>query len=152
MYQCACALAAAPATSILIIAFVFDDAVIAAIAIMVAPVILYIAATLLYFTLVSADIYYYNTELEENQQNEKPSGDLDADVELFSHVSEAQQCPICLEHADAPAALACGHAFHAGCVTRWLSRSVRSTCPICRAPVKRSRKNKETESPPELVF
>ncbi len=46
--------------------------------------------------------------------------------------ADAQECPICLAHAEAPIALACGHAFHAACVTRWLNVSTRATCPMCR--------------------
>ena len=45
--------------------------------------------------------------------------------------ADAQECPICLVHAEAPVALACGHAFHAACVTRWLD--TRATCPMCRS-------------------
>jgi hypothetical protein len=42
----------------------------------------------------------------------------------------AQECPICLAHAEAPVALACGHAFHLACVDRWLAHD--ATCPMCR--------------------
>jgi hypothetical protein len=42
----------------------------------------------------------------------------------------AQECPICLAHAEAPVALACGHAFHRACVERWLAHA--ATCPMCR--------------------
>ena len=41
------------------------------------------------------------------------------------------ECIVCLAHADAPVALACGHAFHAACVSRWLELT--PTCPLCRA-------------------
>ncbi len=41
------------------------------------------------------------------------------------------ECTVCLAHADAPVALACGHAFHAACVSRWLELT--PTCPLCRA-------------------
>lgn len=39
-------------------------------------------------------------------------------------------CAICLEPYRSPRRLGCGHAFHAGCVRRWLW--CRGTCPICR--------------------
>ncbi len=41
------------------------------------------------------------------------------------------ECTVCLAHADAPVALACGHAFHAACLSRWLELT--PTCPLCRA-------------------
>ncbi len=41
------------------------------------------------------------------------------------------ECAICVAHADAPVALACGHAFHAACVSCWLELA--PTCPLCRA-------------------
>ncbi|WVZ77652.1 hypothetical protein U9M48_025496 [Paspalum notatum var. saurae] len=49
----------------------------------------------------------------------------------------ADPCAVCLEAARAGerwrALPACGHAFHAACVDRWLARS--PACPVCRAAV-----------------
>ncbi|KAJ1278173.1 hypothetical protein BS78_04G058700 [Paspalum vaginatum] len=49
----------------------------------------------------------------------------------------ADPCAVCLEAARAGerwrALPSCGHAFHAACVDRWLSRS--PACPVCRAAV-----------------
>ncbi|KAF8691262.1 hypothetical protein HU200_040386 [Digitaria exilis] len=46
-------------------------------------------------------------------------------------------CAVCLDAARAGerwrAMPACGHAFHAACVDRWLARS--PACPVCRAAV-----------------
>jgi hypothetical protein len=47
--------------------------------------------------------------------------------------ADALDCPICLAYAAEPAALVCGHAFHAACITLWLS--ARGTCPMCRRAV-----------------
>lgn len=47
-----------------------------------------------------------------------------------------ETCSICLEDcggALGARALVCGHAFHDGCIERWLSR--RTTCPLCRMNV-----------------
>ncbi|TVU02394.1 hypothetical protein EJB05_52109, partial [Eragrostis curvula] len=61
-----------------------------------------------------------------------PRGDGDGDASLPSHL-----CAVCIETAHAGerwrALPACGHAFHAACVDRWLAKS--SACPICRAAV-----------------
>ncbi len=54
----------------------------------------------------------------------------------------AAECAICLAHADAPVALACGHAFHAACVARWIAR--RATCPLCRARIGIERSSSHT--------
>nr|XP_015626277.1 RING-H2 finger protein ATL56 [Oryza sativa Japonica Group] len=49
-------------------------------------------------------------------------------------------CAVCLEAACAGerwrALPACGHAFHAACVDRWLARA--AACPVCRASVSAS--------------
>lgn len=49
-------------------------------------------------------------------------------------------CAVCLEAACAGerwrALPACGHAFHAACVDRWLARA--AACPVCRAAVSAS--------------
>lgn len=42
-------------------------------------------------------------------------------------------CAMCLEEMWLPRILACGHAFHAGCLRAW--QSYGGTCPLCRAPV-----------------
>ncbi|KAG8069981.1 hypothetical protein GUJ93_ZPchr0006g41154 [Zizania palustris] len=53
------------------------------------------------------------------------------------HPSSSQLCAVCLETAlegERWRALpACGHAFHAACVDRWLARTV--ACPVCRTTV-----------------
>jgi len=69
--------------------------------------------------------------------------------EQFSEelTASASVCVICLEDvAELPAdcgrgaresgvlALPCGHAFHSGCLARWM-RHDRSRCPTCRAPL-----------------
>lgn len=50
------------------------------------------------------------------------------------HAPTPPPCTICLmqiEEGDSLIELpACGHAFHAGCLTCWLKRS--ATCPVCR--------------------
>ncbi|GJM90372.1 hypothetical protein PR202_ga06645 [Eleusine coracana subsp. coracana] len=60
-------------------------------------------------------------------------GDSDGDASLTpSHL-----CAVCIEAGCAGerwrALPACGHAFHAACVDRWLAKS--PACPICRAAV-----------------
>ncbi|XP_062223917.1 RING-H2 finger protein ATL56-like [Phragmites australis] len=56
----------------------------------------------------------------------------DRDTSLPPHL-----CAVCLEAARAGerwrALPACGHAFHAACVDRWLAKS--PVCPVCRAAV-----------------
>ncbi|KAL5208721.1 hypothetical protein ABZP36_033156 [Zizania latifolia] len=51
--------------------------------------------------------------------------------------SSTQLCAVCLEAARAGerwrALPACGHAFHAACVDRWLARA--PACPVCRTAV-----------------
>ncbi|KAF0906096.1 hypothetical protein E2562_009099 [Oryza meyeriana var. granulata] len=58
-------------------------------------------------------------------------------VSTSSSSSSPQLCAICLEVACAGerwrALPACGHAFHAACVDRWLARA--AACPVCRAAV-----------------
>ena len=48
-------------------------------------------------------------------------------------------CPICLSDAtDDYCRIACGHAFHARCIKRWISdhpEDRRASCPVCRTPV-----------------
>jgi len=60
--------------------------------------------------------------------------DTHAHVRLFFRVGAcalrgAEPCPICLDRGCA-AVTACGHAFHAACIARWLARA--TTCPACR--------------------
>ncbi|KAG8058262.1 hypothetical protein GUJ93_ZPchr0002g25718 [Zizania palustris] len=54
-----------------------------------------------------------------------------------SSSSSTQLCAVCLESARAGerwrALPACGHAFHATCVDRWLARA--PACPVCRSAV-----------------
>ncbi|CAM9328673.1 unnamed protein product [Ectocarpus fasciculatus] len=50
---------------------------------------------------------------------------------------EGDSCPICLEAyriGDRLRSLPCQHAFHAGCITPWLTQRQRS-CPMCKDPV-----------------
>jgi hypothetical protein len=60
--------------------------------------------------------------------------DTHAHVRLFFRVgrvaADAEKCPVCLE-LGCGAVAACGHAFHAACIARWLARA--TTCPVCRA-------------------
>ena len=42
------------------------------------------------------------------------------------------ECSICLEALDAPVQLPCQHMYCKHCITEWLSRRSRSTCPTCR--------------------
>ena len=66
---------------------------------------------------------------------------LDALAALASTLARAPaaECPICMAHADPAVALACGHAFHAECIGRWVAaaarKRARATCPMCRAAV-----------------
>lgn len=50
----------------------------------------------------------------------------------------SSECGICIEHFEnrqLTRTLPCGHAFHASCVTDWLTRSSAS-CPICRTELR----------------
>ncbi|CAM9695628.1 unnamed protein product [Ectocarpus sp. 12 AP-2014] len=50
---------------------------------------------------------------------------------------EGDACPVCLEAyriGDKLRSLPCQHAFHAGCITPWLTQRQRS-CPMCKDPV-----------------
>ncbi|CAM9186722.1 unnamed protein product [Ectocarpus sp. 12 AP-2014] len=50
---------------------------------------------------------------------------------------EGDSCPVCLEAyriGDKLRSLPCQHAFHAGCITPWLTQRQRS-CPMCKDPV-----------------
>jgi len=52
-------------------------------------------------------------------------------------VVEANECVICLGELEDPATtdtLICGHAFHAACVSEWLSKDGR--CPTCRRQIR----------------
>lgn len=51
--------------------------------------------------------------------------------------SETPVCPICFEELGAEVGgpvrtLRCGHQFHDGCVSHWLTECPKSTCPVCR--------------------
>jgi hypothetical protein len=60
--------------------------------------------------------------------------DSQAHVGLFFRVgrvaADSEKCPVCLD-LGCGAVTACGHAFHAACIARWLERA--TTCPVCRA-------------------
>jgi hypothetical protein len=61
--------------------------------------------------------------------------DTHAHVRLFFRVRrvanyKAEKCPVCLDLGSG-AVTACGHAFHAACIARWLAHA--TTCPVCRA-------------------
>jgi hypothetical protein len=94
---------------------------------MMSPIVLYTATAVFYVALVAAsgDIQYDHEDYEETNSSPKAPRTFE--------MAEAQECPICLSHASSPVALACGHAFHMSCVSRWLARSAHATCPICRA-------------------
>ena len=96
------------------------------IALMVSPVVIYVATAVVYVALVasSGDIQYDREDYEAIDARPK--------AHTFD-AAEAQECAICLSHTSSPAALACGHAFHATCIARWLALSAHATCPICRA-------------------
>ncbi|CAN0427715.1 unnamed protein product [Pylaiella littoralis] len=50
---------------------------------------------------------------------------------------EGESCPVCLEVyrlGDKLRSLPCEHAFHAGCITPWLTQRQR-TCPMCKDPI-----------------
>ena len=49
------------------------------------------------------------------------------------HRTSANECSICLGRHGALRRLSCGHAFHRGCIRRWLRRG--SGCPLCRDPL-----------------
>ncbi len=102
-------------------------AVHAALAFMFVPVLTYVGGTMVVYALMAASC-----------------GDVSEDLEDVAYVvvvertervmverADAQDCPICLAHAEAPVSLVCGHAFHEACIARWLA--VRATCPMCRA-------------------
>lgn len=54
----------------------------------------------------------------------------------------SQDCPICYEAIDAGCekVLKCKHVFHKECIEKWLS--TKSTCPICRKPIKKTRQQR----------
>ena len=60
--------------------------------------------------------------------------DTHAHLRLFFRVrriaNKAEKCPVCLD-LGCGAVTACGHAFHAACIARWLAHA--KTCPVCRA-------------------
>lgn len=51
------------------------------------------------------------------------------------HTQEERRCAICLEEYenmdDVGTLKICGHDYHAGCITKWLS--MKNACPICKA-------------------
>jgi len=50
------------------------------------------------------------------------------------------ECGICLAELDANVPLVklpCRHAFHSGCISRWLTQC-KNTCPLCQAPIRLS--------------
>lgn len=107
-------------------------AVQSALVLMVVPFLTYVGATMVIYALMAASCGDVSDDLEDV-----------AYVVEWSRVgtervmvapADAQECPICLAHAEAPVSLVCGHAFHEECITRWLA--VRVTCPMCRASPK----------------
>jgi hypothetical protein len=56
--------------------------------------------------------------------------DTHAHLRLFFRVRRIAKCPVCLD-LGCGAVTACGHAFHAACIARWLAHA--TTCPACRA-------------------
>lgn len=61
-----------------------------------------------------------------------------------------QPCSVCLEPLGAQvlAAGACGHAFHAICIARWLTKDDTRSCPVCRAPFAGPLVAADTGTPP----
>ena len=61
-------------------------------------------------------------------------------------------CPICFEELGAEVggpvrSLRCGHAFHAACVEKWLTRrSGNGDCPNCRQPVMPTTAERQSEA------
>jgi hypothetical protein len=95
------------------------------VAILLAPVWIYAGAAVMLGALLLTTPPEYEAVVERDAR--EPST---ARVALVVRAPPAE-CAICLAHAEAPVALACGHAFHAACVAAWLER--KPTCPLCRA-------------------
>ena len=55
-------------------------------------------------------------------------------VKCFLHAScttDDVDCPICIDSCHWGIKMACGHCFHAKCITKWLT--CERSCPLCRA-------------------
>lgn len=79
--------------------------------------------------------------LEECEKQGRVASNCIDRVRIFSKVAELSltllQCLICLDDynpEDELRVLTCKHAFHQGCVDRWLETG-RNNCPACRTKV-----------------
>lgn len=81
----------------------------------------------------------------------KSSGEKSEGVEVVYRVveykkerKEGSECPVCLsvyvEGEEVRQLKICNHIFHVECIDTWLSSH--STCPVCRASVGGSKRNK----------
>lgn len=66
--------------------------------------------------------------LEEEERAKK-------EVPPANHATAAAQCPICLQHPPAKAAVPCGHMFCAACVAELQEEHRDTTCALCRQAV-----------------
>ena len=55
---------------------------------------------------------------------------------------EVEDCPICIQPLSRwkTYQLVCGHVYHEKCIDCWVQTKKKSSCPICRHPVKKTPK------------
>lgn len=104
-------------------------AVQAALAFMVVPALMYVGGTMVVYALMVASCGDVSEHLEDVAYVVEWSR-IGTECVMVER-ADAQDCPVCLAHAESPVSLVCGHAFHEACIARWLA--VRATCPMCRA-------------------
>jgi len=53
---------------------------------------------------------------------------------VINHVSEEEDCPICLNPTPDTKVRGCSHTFHGTCLLTWISGES-ATCPLCRSKI-----------------